>query len=260
MSSKVQALFESLKDPVSIEDLGYLIDRIRDVFDVAHVAYHAFSLGQSYTAYSNGGGSLSGDFGLWRREGSSVAALSYGVEWGKRYEEQEYWRIDPVVDSAIGSFLPIDWKKADWSSKRRRQFMREAIDIGVGTQGYSIPIRGPDGQFALFTINKNATDQEWARYIDEYKSDFLVVAHFFHQKVLEIERVFGPAPTPQLSSREREALTYLSTGKSRSQTSYEMKISENTLRIYLDSARHKLGALNITHAVAVGIQKGILNI
>lgn len=260
MSSKTQILFESLEDPVSIENLGLLIDRIRDVFDVAHVAYHAFSLGQTYTVFSSGGGALARGAGVWRREGSSLAAFSYGETWGRRYEEQEYWRIDPVVDSALKSFLPIDWKKADWSSKRRRQFLREAVDIGVGNQGYTIPIRGPDGQFAIFTVNKNTTDDNWARYIEEFKSDFLVVAHFFHQKVLEIERVFGPAPVPQLSSREKEALTHLSVGKSRSQAAYEMKISENTLRIYLDSARHKLAALNTTHAVAVGVQRGILNI
>ena len=260
MSSKVQILFESLSDPVSIENLGLLIDRIRDVFDVAHVAYHAFTLGQTYTAHSSAGGLLNADAGVWRREGSSVAAFSYGTQWGQRYEEQEYWRIDPVVDSALKSFVPIDWKKADWSSKRRRQFLKEAVDVGVGTQGYTIPIRGPDGQFAIFTINKNCPDEEWQRYVDEHKSDFLVVAHFFHQKVLEVERIFGPPPTVQLSGREKEALTHLSTGKSRAQAAHHMKISENTIRIYLDSARHKLGALNTVHAVAVGVQRGILNI
>lgn len=260
MTSKLQTLFESLSDPVSIESLGLLIERIRDVYDVTHVAYHAFSLGGSYSVRSSASGELTAQNGVWRREGGSVAAFSYGRTWGERYESQEYWRIDPVVDSAIKSFLPIDWKNADWSTRKRKEFLQEAVGIGVGTQGYTIPIRGPDGQFAIFTVNKNASDAEWLRFIEEFKSDFLVVAHFFHQKVLEIERVFGLPPVPQLSTREREALSYLSAGKSRAQVAYEMKISENTLRIYLDSARHKMGALNITHAVAVCIQRGILNI
>jgi len=49
-------------------------------------------------------------------------------------------------------------------------------------------------------------------------------------------------------------------GKNRSQIAYDLKISENTLRVYIDSARHKLGALNIPHAVAIGIHRGIINI
>jgi DNA-binding CsgD family transcriptional regulator len=39
-----------------------------------------------------------------------------------------------------------------------------------------------------------------------------------------------------------------------------MNISENTLRVYIDSARHKLGALNIPHAVALGVSRGLISI
>ena len=37
-----------------------------------------------------------------------------------------------------------------------------------------------------------------------------------------------------------------------------LQISENTLRAYIDSARHKLGALNVTHAVALALARGII--
>jgi DNA-binding CsgD family transcriptional regulator len=261
MTVKVQALLDTLPAQGCIEDLGLLVDAIRGVFDLKHVAYHAFSLGRTYTVRSaSGAGALACSGGVWRRENESVATFSYGAEWGRRYEEAEFWRIDPVVEAAVQSFVPVDWKAADWSMRKRRDFLREAVDSGVGRQGYTIPIRGPDGQFAVFTVNKDATDDEWDRYLSEYRGDFLIVSHFFHQKVLEIERVFGPPATPQLSAREKDALTYLSAGKSRAQVAHVMQISENTLRVYLDSARHKLGALNITHAVAIGVQRGILNI
>jgi DNA-binding CsgD family transcriptional regulator len=35
-------------------------------------------------------------------------------------------------------------------------------------------------------------------------------------------------------------------------------MSENTLRAYIDSARHKLGAMNVTHAVAMALARGII--
>ena len=37
-----------------------------------------------------------------------------------------------------------------------------------------------------------------------------------------------------------------------------MSISEHTLRVYIESARHKLGALNTTHAVARALSTGLI--
>ncbi len=260
MSSKVQMLFEALGDPVSIENLGLLVDRIRDVFDVAHVAYIALSLGRDYVVASRTVGELSNNAGFWWREAGSLATVSYSPEWGARYSEAGYARIDPVVEGASRSFLPINWKSLPWDTRKRRQFLMEAVECGLGNQGYTVPVRGPNGQFALFVVNSTATDSEWQNFIETHKSDLLIVAHFFHQKVLEIEKIFGSPPAPVLSSREKDVLTYIALGKSRAQVAYDLKISENTLRVYLDSARHKLCALNIQHAVAIGVQKGLINV
>jgi len=236
MSSKVQTLFEALPGQGSIEDLGLLIEKIRDIYDLEHVVYHAVSLGQNCVLSSKPKiGALSGDVGFWHREAASLVAVTYAPQWGERYVEADFVKIDPVVEGAAINFLPMDWKSLAWNTKKRQQFLREAVEFGLGNQGYTVPIRGPQGQFALFTINKTATDEEWSRYLKEFSSDFLLIAHFFHGKVIEIERI------------------------SRAQVAFKLSISENTLRVYVDSARHKLGALNITHAVAIGVNRGLLN-
>jgi DNA-binding NarL/FixJ family response regulator len=96
--------------------------------------------------------------------------------------------------------------------------------------------------------------------IERQRGAILVIAHFFHQKVLEITKVFGEPPQVKLSAREVDVLSNLASGKNRSQAAYDLKISENTLRVYVDSARHKLGALNLPHAIALGVRRGFLNI
>ncbi|TVQ56925.1 MAG: LuxR family transcriptional regulator [Rhodobacteraceae bacterium] len=261
MASKVEKLFEALPGPGSIEDLGLLIDTIRDVFGVLHVVYLAVSLGQSYSvASSPGAGKLRGVDGSWWRHTGKLGAGTYSTEWGERYAEADYARIDPVIEGAIRSFMPIDWKNLDWSTAARKRFLREAIECGIGNQGYTIPIRGPNGQFAVFVINENCNDDQWARFIEEHASQLLVVAHFFHQKVIEVERLFGPTVQPKLSSRETDVLKLIAIGKSRAQVAHELQISENTLRVYLDSARHKLSALNITHAATIAVTKGIITL
>lgn len=261
MASRLETLFETLSDPASIEDLGLLINRIREIYGVQHVVYLAVSLGRVHSVISQpGAGALRGVDGSWWRLAGKLGAGTYSAEWGVRYAEADYARIDPVIEGALSSFMPMDWKRLDWGTKQRRRFLQEAVECGIGNQGYTIPLRGPNGQFAVFVVNDNCPDSEWEKFLTEFARDLLVVAHFFHQKVIEMEKVFGPAPTVKLSAREMDVLKMVAMGQNRAQIAHSLNISENTLRVYIDSARHKLGALNTTHAAAIALTKGIITV
>jgi DNA-binding CsgD family transcriptional regulator len=53
-------------------------------------------------------------------------------------------------------------------------------------------------------------------------------------------------------------LTLLGIGYSRAQVAKTLSISEHTLRVYIESARFKLGALNTTHAIARAVSCGMV--
>ncbi len=57
-------------------------------------------------------------------------------------------------------------------------------------------------------------------------------------------------------------MTLLAMGYSRAQVAETLSISEHTLRVYIESARFKLGAMNTTHAVAQrpepGVDRGLI--
>ena len=109
---------------------------LRDQMQVDHIAYHwVDSAGDQY------------------------GCGTYSQAWQQRYVEQNYLRVDPVVAGAYQRFHPVDWKQLDWSSKAARAFLAEAIEYGIGNQGYTVPVRGPNGQFALFTVNHSCDDQ-----------------------------------------------------------------------------------------------------
>jgi len=61
-----------------------------------------------------------------------------------------------------------------------------------------------------------------------------------------------------LSPREADALTFLALGYSRAQIAETLEISEHTLRVYVESARFKLGAMNTTQAVARALSLGLI--
>ena len=192
------------------------------------------------------------------QKGEQFGAGTYAPEWAVHYVQQGYIRVDPVVTGCFQRFHPVEWKQLDWTGKAQRKFLDESIDAGVGTQGTSVPIRGPNGQFALFTATSEDNDAHWGAFNRERMRDLILVAHFFNQKALEIRQGTDEANVLRLSPREIDALTMLAIGYSRAQAAEKLTISEHTLRVYIESARSKLGAANTTHAVAKALTLGLI--
>jgi DNA-binding CsgD family transcriptional regulator len=167
-------------------------------------------------------------------------------------------RTDPVVSGCYQRFHPVDWKRLDWTSKAARALLLEAIEYGVGNQGFSVPIRGPNGQFALFTVNNSCSDPEWEAFAEANRRDLILIAHYFNEKALELEPGRTPGIAQALSPREIDAMTLIAIGYNRAQVADTLSISEHTLRVYIESARFKLGALNTTHAVARALSRGLI--
>ena len=86
----------------------------------------------------------------------------------------------------------------------------------------------------------------------------ILIAHAFNQKALEFEPDRLPEQARNLSPREVDSITLLAMGYSRAQVAETLSISEHTLRVYIESARFKLGAMNTTHAVARAMSRGLI--
>lgn len=219
----------------TLDDLQGEIVGLRDGLGVDHVVYHSVnSTGRQYAVHT------------------------YTPEWQRLYVENEYSRIDPVVLGCYNRFHPADWKSFDWSGAAARAFLREAVSHGVGNQGFTVPIRGPSGQFALFTVSADRDDAAWADWTGSNVADLIVIAHFVNRKALDLEGDQVQLATAPLSPREKDTLTLLAMGYSRQQAAESLSISEHTVRVYIEGARMKLGAQNTTHAVARALASGML--
>ena len=86
----------------------------------------------------------------------------------------------------------------------------------------------------------------------------ILEGHYFNEKALECGPDRAPEAARALSPREVDAMTFLAMGYSRAQVANTLSISEHTLRVYIESARFKLGAANTTHAVARALQHGLI--
>ena len=235
MIDALEHFLEKLGRAKALEDLQAATEWLKDHYGVLHVVYH------------------------WvNSAGERFGAGTYSQEWVDRYVEKDYLRMDPVIFGCFQRFHPTDWKQLDWSSKAAKAFFREAIEYGIGNQGLTIPVRGPSGQFALFTINDSTDDAHWAQFTQTNQRDLIIIAHEFNKKALEFEEGGDAVQKPTLSPRELSAMRLLAKGFSRAQTAEELSISEHTLRVYVEGARHKLGAMNTTHAVARALSEGLI--
>ena len=230
----LERYLERVQSATTLDDVQALISGLRDDLDVDHAIYHVVGA-----------------------TGREYGALTYDPDWVRHYVTERYFSVDPVVTEALRTSRPLNWRDLDWSPKPARHLLGEAAAEGVGKQGYSIPVRGPGGQLALFSVTSYKSDREWETFGSAHLRDLVLVAHFIHARVAELTTACEDSDA-DLTPRERDVLSLLSLGRSRSQAADELKISEHTLRAHVDSARQKLGAQNTTHAVATAMNRGLL--
>lgn len=217
----------------SMDDLRTFVTRLLQRYDLRHAVYHAVALPT-------------------RAEANPVAVFTYPEQWAQHYIEKNYFAVDPVVGAAATNLLPFDWSRLDRRGPRAKQLFGEANEFGIGRQGLTFPIRGPTGDHALFTVTSDLKPNEWEKLRKLYMRDFQLLAHFVHGKVLEFEHGIT-FPVKQLSSREREVLSWAARGLQNDAIAHKLGLSESAVRAYFASARHKLNCVSRSHVLAVAV-------
>ena len=223
MVKRLEDTIDQLKQVDSFEALYGFVLGLGEVFETDHIIYHSI-----------------------QHSREPFALATYCSDWANHYESNRLFLVDPVVLSSFQRFHPYEWKQLDWSGKSSRALMSDATDGGVGSQGFSVPIRGPHGETALFSINHSATDTVWEKKIDREFNDILLISHYVHEAARKLLNSPTSDEVPTLSPREVDALTFLALGKNRARIAETLKISEHTLRVYIESSRMKLNAANTT--------------
>ena len=188
--------------------------------------------------------------------GVPFVETTYSEAWVKHYFDRRYFEIDPVVKQSMKTILPTDWSTLDRSSPRIAQMFDEAAGGGVGQQGLSVPIRGPNGERALFSLTADFSASDWPLFKREMMPLIQMLAHHVHQNFLLRHKIVFD--DPQLSKREAEVLEWAANGKSVDDIGMILGISKHTVKSHLELCRFKLRGLNTAHAVARALQKNLI--
>ena len=215
----------------TVDELAQLIREMRSGYGLENIVYHALYVPEVPSFHP-------------------LLILTYDPDWVERYKLRDYFQIDPIVTYGTKSFLPLDWSDVDHESNNAKSFFLEAERYCVGRQGVTLPIRGPGGERALFTITSNTSESEWGRNRLLYMKEFQLIAHYFHERAIEISRYRTAERNCSLSRREMECLKFTARGLVPKQIGGVLGISDSAVRMHLRSSCHKLGCASTDQAIA----------
>jgi DNA-binding CsgD family transcriptional regulator len=238
----VTKLEEALSELAQVEttsSLQVFLEGIRVSYKLANIAFHVVTSAMI-------------------PKQSPLIFVTYDEQWVKRYLSKDYFTIDPIEIWGSHNFLPLDWNDVDRSCDRIGSLFAEAASYGVGNCGITLPIQGPMREKSLFTVAAFESDNEWSRRRLSRLRDFQVLAHFIHERSMGL---IGGRPCRQqtkLSRRECQCIQLLARGRAPKRIAFELGISVRAVRLYICSARIKLGARNTNHAVALAVNEELI--
>ena len=184
--------------------------------------------------------------------------VSYPPSWIDRYISEQLDVVDPVVVEHRLHFGLQYWSDSYEKHPEARQFIMSASDCGLKT-GYSYGLKTKNGNGAsLFSFGGRSME----RSVRTFHILRRIVPHF-HQALV---RVVAPldhlreVTLVKLSPREKEVLLWIKEGKTTSEISCKLSISERTVKFHVRNTLRKVRASTRAQAVAVSLEKGLIDI
>ena len=184
------------------------------------------------------------------------AICTYSLVWQARYFKKQYASIDPVITRGREAVLPFGWDELPKNNPATQAFFDDAADHDVGHNGLSIPVRNRRDVRSLVSFTSNHSKEDWAKFKSRNMVKLQPMAVLI-DSAAGINFTLTPEPV-ELSKREEECLIWAARGKTYHDIAGLLNLSFASVKTYLDTARHKLSCINLTHAVAVAIATGVI--
>lgn len=192
--------------------------------------------------------------------GDEELVTTYPSHWCDRYFEKSYAKVDPLVQSARNSVGPLDWKSLGSGADAAIGFQKDAAAHGIAGQGLVCPVKHRNGSVSLVSANVQMSDRDWKTYRKDIACDLMSLTFYVAAEIGGAPRGYRPSGLGALTKREKEVLFWAAHGKSCWETGEILQLKQRTVNDYIQKAAHKLNASSKTHAVALAMQWGILDL
>ncbi|GAB4355942.1 MAG: transcriptional regulator LasR [Oricola sp.] len=189
---------------------------------------------------------------------SRIILSTYPAAWLRRYSEQDYACIDPIIRKGMSSANAIIFDHVHPEDPGLAGFGADALEHEIGACTVGIPVHiGRDFR----SVTSFATDMDISGDTDEssavmtrFREQAHIVAAAVTERYLHVNQ-----PRFNLTDREIEVLYWGSCGKTDQQIADLMGLSRWTVVAHVQSAKAKLGVNNKTAAIARALQLNLLD-
>ncbi|MCG8273945.1 autoinducer binding domain-containing protein [Aquamicrobium sp. NLF2-7] len=223
------------------------IDVVNDT-DAANVVLHGFARSCGFQR-----------FAYICADGDELVGLTdYPPDWREVYVERNFKAVDPVMRMARQSLNPFAWggNNERLNGLGEADFFREAERHGI-CSGFSMPIPAGYGRLAMLSLA--SADPEASAGVAVHNPVLAATAvAFVHLGLLRSAKNSSNRDRPRLTGREAICLMWSSRGKTAAEIATVVGISEITVRFHLNQARDRLGAGNVSHAIRLAVERGLI--
>ncbi len=185
-----------------------------------------------------------------------AAIVTYPREWQARYFLKQYIAVDPVVRHGRTALLPFDWTTIAHEYPAGADFFADAARHNLGRNGLSIPVRNRRNLYSLISFTSDVSKTEWDLFKRENMSTLQHLSALIDSAASSSSKL--PPPAVHLSRREEQCLIWSARGKTHQEIAGILGLSPGSVKTHLDTARHKLHCINLTHAVGVAVATGVI--
>ncbi len=182
---------------------------------------------------------------------------NYPDDWMKYYFSKDYFEVDPVIKIIKQTSGPFFWDKLpelkNGLKKDEYILMEEAREAKL-LDGIGISLHGACGEIVGMGVASSSGKT------DIINPDMLSIVYAlcsqFHITYRKLEE--KSSPIISLSKREKEVLTWIAAGKSKSVVADILEISDDSVKTYVNRVFCKLQVNSIQLAVVKAISMGLI--
>lgn len=181
--------------------------------------------------------------------------FNYSEEWQKCYQTRGYLQVDPTVQHALKSTLPVIW--SDRLFEPARDMWEDARGHGLRF-GWAQPSRDANGAVGLLTLARSA-DSLSAEELAANQAKMSWLTQYTHAAMARLlTPKLAPETTVTMTAREKEVLRWTAEGKTAYEISQILSVAERTVNFHINNAIVKLGTSNKTQAAVKAAALGML--
>jgi DNA-binding CsgD family transcriptional regulator len=181
--------------------------------------------------------------------------------WHQHYLAEGYEDIDSTLDIVYQTTLPVFWDLHEQlkaaKTTREKQMRLDSIAFGA-EKGISIPIHGPQEDFANFLIVQMRGEKCLADWYEKQHA-FFVAAYYYY---FFLQRRLLLAQTSHrkklLNKREIQCLILIAKQCSVETMAKKLHITERTVNYHIQRLNKKLGTQNKYQSVIKAMQQGLI--